>query len=618
MAPTIGIDLGTTKSAIGYWHPDGEPRLIPYQFEEQSYLITPSVVAFDATSGRWEVGRRARRLAEQDPQCSINSIKRLIGRRIPGAELAQELHRLHLLYRVEASPHHSGGLDVLVGGDRLSPQDISARVLRKLKIDAETFLQEDPEHPVTVDKAVITVPAYFDTSRREATRDAGRIAGLEVERIISEPTAACLAFGYQRLAEERRTIAVYDLGGGTFDISILDIGRGPFDVLATNGNTVLGGDDIDRALVDWALGQLKPADQARLQGDMIARARLRTAAERCKIALSDAEAAELVVAGPLSPNAGIPDLCLPITRAELERLARPWIEKTLARCRLALHDARDAKGGALQISDVLMVGGQTRMPAVRDAVRDLFQVEPNVSVDPVQVVALGATVHAATLAKQTSGLDLYDVAPLTLGVEIENGVMEAVIPRNTKLPVDQTHDRTFTTTEDFQDFVPVEVYQGERPLVADNVKLGSLVLRDIQQAPRGVPQIELTFGMDTNAILTVTARDKITGSNKSISITDSVRMSEDEIRQAHKHAVEHMDEYEATRRLVELHGRLKKAQERLRSFWAEQREHLPASLHDQIEDALDGDLPPDVPASAAYLEALHQLWMKVQPPPPTD
>jgi molecular chaperone DnaK len=514
MAGIVGIDLGTTKSALAVWQ-DNQPQIITDVSGER---IVPSVVALHPETGEWVVGSAAKSLSIQNPEVAIYSAKRLIGRRFSDHVVQKAIEDSHLLYDVEQSKGKRDSIEVVVGKEHLTPQQVAAKLLEYLRENAETKLNKK------ITDAVITVPAYFLDSQRQATRDAGRIAQLAVKRVLSEPTAACLAFGFQKLAEERKTVAVYDLGGGTFDISILDIGRGPFSVRATNGNTYLGGDDIDWAVVGWVVEQIAGNRSAELTKDVAAMARLRAAVEQAKKDLSSAEKTLIEVAGPLTPTSGITDVSLELTRAKLEELSEPFIEKTLEPCERALHDARVQRS---DIKEVLLVGGQTRMPRIRQAVRDFFGIEPNTSVSPEEVVALGAAVAAAIISGEApQDLKLADVVPLGLGVATK-GMMNTVIPRNTLIPVSIT--KTYSTAEDNQDSVEINIYQGEATLVTDNNHLGGFILGGILPAPAEEPEIEVTFKVDEDGILHVTGKDMHTGNLNQTTITNSMRLSDEEI-----------------------------------------------------------------------------------------
>ncbi len=536
MTNIIGIDLGTTNSAVAIWH-NSAPQLIP---DKQGYYLTPSVVAFDPEKRRWSVGREALSMAEQFPHCVITSIKRFIGRRIQREYVQKELEELHVFYEIGESSHQQRDIDVILGEKHLTPQEISARVLQKVKGDAEDYLGDE------IKEAVITVPAYFNASQRQATREAALIAGLEVKRVLNEPTAAFLAFGYSKLSEERKKVAAYDLGGGTFDISILEVGRGPFRVLSTNGNTLLGGDDLNWTIVDWILNQMGGIEKTKLSEDIIAQARLYAIAERAKKKLSDTK--EVSIHMPQFGSDSV-EYNIILTRTHLNTLAENFINKTLEHCQQALYDA---KLEASEIKEILMVGGQTRMPAIREAIREFFGIEPNTSVNPDEVVALGAAIQAAILSgdTDTNGIILADVVPLTLGVRTEGGMMDAIIQRNSTLPIRQT--KTYSTTTDDQESVQIDVFQGENPYVKNNVKLASFKLRGIEPALKGEPEIEVTFKVDKNGILQVSGIDVNTGQVKEITITDSIRLSDDEINEMIRNADEHSAECAVQGRDIEL------------------------------------------------------------------
>jgi molecular chaperone DnaK len=486
----------------------------------------------------------------------------------------KDLEELRILYEVDESDEHEHSIEVTLGQQHLTPQEVSALILRKIKKDAEAYLG----HAVT--EAVITVPAYFHDSQRQATRDAGRLALLTVKRVLNEPTAACLAFGYKKLNEARKTIAVYDLGGGTFDISILEVGRGPFTVRATNGDTHLGGDDLDWLIIEWALDEIGGEEKARLRSDVPALARLRAAAERAKIALSGEDEVRLAVPGQLSPTSELRDLDLKLTRAQLEKTAKPFIEKTLVPCARALQDA---KLNTSDIQEVLMVGGQTRMPAIRQAVQDFFGIEPDVSVNPEEVVALGAAVQAAIVAGEATGLKLKNVVPLTLGLDT-GGAMDALIRRNTPVPV--TKERTYSTVTDNQETVDISVYQGEHRTVAENTKLGSFTLVGIEPAPRGVPEIKVKFDVDADGILHVTGTDLRSGNRKEITVTDSVRLSDKEIA-------------------AMIHTAAQDLAQQLKLRLEDEESPLPDALASAVEQALAVAHPEDW---SAHLAELQDLW----------
>jgi molecular chaperone DnaK len=528
MSVILGIDLGTTNSGAAIWS-DGKPQMIT---DAEGYSLTPSVVALDPENETWVVGREARAIALRKPRAAIYSIKRFIGRRYSDDILKEELQHGRILYELEESRRRRDAIEIALGQRYLTPQEVSAKVLKKLKTDAEAYLGQE------ISQAVVTVPAYFHDSQRQATRDAGQIAGLNVRRVLNEPTAACLAFGYKKLKEPRRLVAVYDLGGGTFDISLLEAGRGPFRVRATNGDTHLGGDDLDWMILDWILEQIGGTTAKQLHQDIVALAQLRAASEQAKIALSSQETTHITIPGPLGTS-DCHDLDVKFTRTELNAIAEGFIAKTLGPCAQALQDARLK---ASDIEEVILVGGQTRMPAIRNAVREFFDNEVNVSVNPEEVVALGAGVQAAILAGKATGLRLADVVPLSLGVETQR-CMNVLIQRNAAVPITVT--KSYSTAYDNQESVEINVYQGERRMAADNIKLASFMLKGIEPAPQGEPKIEVTFTVDQDSILHVKAVDVTTGNEKEITITDSVRLNEEEIAAMIKAAEEDFENVEA-------------------------------------------------------------------------
>jgi len=593
MTDILGIDLGTTKSVMAIWC-DNAPHII---LNAEGHTITPSVVALDTKDGQWQVGYSAQTLAADMPSAAIYSIKRFIGRRFSEDVVQESLRKLHIFYKIGMFDQW-GGIEVSVGGMHLTPQEVSAKILLKLKADAEHFLGHE------VRQAVISVPAYFHHSQRQATCNAARLAGLEVRRVLNEPTAACLAFGYAKLAEERKLIAVYDLGGGTFDISILEVGRGPFRVRTTNGNTFLGGEDLNWLIVDSILTYIGGNEQRRLQQDIPALARLRAAAEQAKVDLSLKDEVCIHISGPLSPHSQVCDLNFKLTRTELEKIARPFIEQTLESCVRALHDAHLHPS---DIQEVLLVGGQTRMPAIREAVRTFFGIEPNSSINPEEVVALGASVQAAILAGEATGLKLADVVPLSLGVSTR-GQMNVLIPRNTPVPYEQT--KIYSTFCDNQESVEVAVYQGERPQVADNTKLGSFILMGIPPAPANVPEIEIKFEVDTDGILHVLARDRQTTIQKELTITDTVNLSEEQIAEKIRDAEEHAAEYAAQRYQADLRDQTERLAERLKVYLAEKKDTLLPETIDEIQKKLAA---PPTDDWKSRLIALQRLWQRVLP-----
>jgi molecular chaperone DnaK len=512
MAKVIGIDLGTTNSVVSVVE-GGNPTVIANQ---EGSRLTPSVVGF-TKDGEILVGQVAKRQAITNPENTVFSIKRFMGRRYD--EVLQEIKLVP--YKVVKAPN--GDARVEVRGKQYSPPEISAMILRKLKEAAEAYLGEK------VTQAVITVPAYFNDAQRQATKDAGKIAGLEVLRIINEPTAAALAYGLDKKKDE--TISVYDLGGGTFDVSILEIGEGVFEVKATNGDTHLGGDDFDQRVMDWIAEEFKKDNGIDLRKDRMALQRLKEAAERAKIELSTTVQTEINLPFITADASGPKHLVLTLTRAKLESLVADLVDRTLGPCRQAMQDAGAA---AADINEVILVGGQTRMPKVQEVVKSLFGKEPHKGVNPDEVVAVGAAVQGAVLTGEVKDLLLLDVTPLSLGIETLGGVMTTLIPRNTTIPTKKSE--RFTTAADSQPSVEVHVLQGERPMARDNRTLGRFHLDGIPPAPRGVPQIEVTFDIDANGILNVSAKDTATGKQQHIAITSSSGLSKDEIDKMMKEA----------------------------------------------------------------------------------
>ena len=512
MAKVIGIDLGTTNSVVSVVE-GGNPTVIANQ---EGSRLTPSVVGF-TKDGEILVGQVAKRQAITNPENTVFSIKRFMGRRYD--EVLQEIKLVP--YKVVKAPN--GDARVEVRGKQYSPPEISAMILRKLKEAAEAYLGEK------VTQAVITVPAYFNDAQRQATKDAGKIAGLEVLRIINEPTAAALAYGLDKKKDE--TISVYDLGGGTFDVSVLEIGEGVFEVKATNGDTHLGGDDFDQRVMDWIAEEFRKENGIDLRKDRMALQRLKEAAERAKIELSTTVQTEINLPFITADASGPKHLVLTLTRAKLESLVADLVERTLGPCRQAMQDAG---ASANDINEMILVGGQTRMPKVQETVKSLFGKEPHKGVNPDEVVAVGAAVQGAVLTGEVKDLLLLDVTPLSLGIETLGGVMTTLISRNTTIPTKKSE--RFTTAADNQPSVEVHVLQGERPMARDNRTLGRFHLDGIPPAPRGVPQIEVTFDIDANGILNVSAKDTATGKQQHITITSSSGLSKDEIDKMVKQA----------------------------------------------------------------------------------
>ncbi len=512
MGKIIGIDLGTTNSVVAIME-GGEPKVIT---NEEGGRTTPSVVAFD-DKGNVLVGQIARRQAVVNPTKTLFSVKRLIGHRYD--EVSDELGRLP--YEVVKAAN--GDAHIQVGDKRYSPPEVSAKVLGKLKKAAENYLGE------TVSEAVITVPAYFNDSQRQATRDAGRIAGLEVKRIINEPTAAALAYGLDKKKQE--VVAVYDFGGGTFDISILEVGDGLVEVKATAGNSHLGGDDIDHTIVDWMVGEFKRDQGVDLAKDKMALQRLTEAAEKAKIELSTAIETEINLPFITADQTGPKHLMLKLSRSKLEQLADDIFQRTIEPCRRCLKDSGLKNS---EINEVLLVGGSTRIPKVQALVKEFFGKEPNRSVNPDEVVALGAAVQGGVLAGDVTDVLLLDVTPLSLGIETQGGVMTVLIPRNTTIPTKKA--QIFSTAEDNQPAVTVHVLQGERKMASDNRPLAQFNLSGLPPAPRGVPQIEVAFDIDANGIVHVSAKDKATNTEQSVTITASSGLSEADVQRFVKEA----------------------------------------------------------------------------------
>jgi molecular chaperone DnaK len=529
MGKAVGIDLGTTNSVIAVVQ-GGEPVVIPNQ---EGSRTTPSVVAI-TEKGERLVGQIAKRQAITNPENTIFSIKRLMGRKYNSPEV--EHARKRLPYKiVEAA---NGDAHVEIQGKRYSPPEISAMILQKLKQAAEDYLGE----PVT--EAVITVPAYFDDSQRQATKDAGRIAGLNVLRIINEPTAASLAYGLDKKKEEK--IGVYDLGGGTFDISILEIGEGVIEVKSTNGNTYLGGDDFDLRIMDWLVEEFKKDQGIDLKKDKMALQRLKEAAEKAKIELSTAMETEINLPFITADATGPKHLLMKLTRAKFEQLVGDLIEATIGPCKNALADANLSPSS---IDEVILVGGQTRTPKVQQVVQSFFGKEPNKTVNPDEVVAIGAAIQAAVLKGEVKEVLLLDVTPLSLGIETLGGIFTKIIERNTTIPTKKS--QIFSTATDNQPAVSIKVYQGEREMAADNKLLGNFELIGIPPAPRGVPQIEVTFDIDANGILHVSAKDLGTGKEQSIRITASSGLTEEEIKKMMREAEAHAEEDRRKKQLAE-------------------------------------------------------------------
>ncbi len=565
MGKIIGIDLGTTNSVAAVMM-GGEPVVIPSAEGER---LVPSVVAVNKNNERL-VGRVARNQAIINPENTIFSIKRFMGRRADDPEVQRAKSRVP--YQINKAPN--GDLRVVMGGKDYSAPEISAMILGKIKRDAEAYLGE----PVT--QAVITVPAYFNDTQRNATKDAGKIAGLEVLRIINEPTASSLAYGLDK-KEKNETIAVYDLGGGTFDISILEVGDGVFQVKSTSGDTFLGGDDFDQRIIDWLADEFKRENGINLREDRQALQRLKEAAERVKIELSTTMQAEINLPYITADASGPKHLVTTLTRSKLEQLTDEFVQRTMKPVEQALNDANLKPS---DIDEVVMVGGMTRMPAVQDAVRKFFDKEPHKGVNPDEVVAIGAAIQAGVLGGEVKDILLLDVTPLSLSIETLGGIATPLIKRNTTIPTRES--QVFSTASDSQTQVEIHVLQGERPMAADNKSLGKFTLDGIPPAPRGVPQIEVTFDINANGILEVTAKDKATNRQQNITITASSGLSESEVEQMRKDAEIHAEEDRKRRELIEARNTADNAIYSSEKTLSDLGEKVPADLKSRVEDAI--------------------------------
>ncbi|MBN1335752.1 MAG: molecular chaperone DnaK [Deltaproteobacteria bacterium] len=591
MGRIIGIDLGTTNSVVAIMEGDAPTVIV----NEEGGRTTPSVVAFQKDGERL-VGGVARRQAITNPENTVSSIKRFMGRRFDESE--KEIRRMP--FTVTRAP--DGGVRVNAGGKDYSPPEISAMILQKLKREAERYLGQE------VKEAVITVPAYFNDAQRQATKDAGRIAGLEVKRIINEPTAAALAYGANRKKDE--TIAVYDFGGGTFDISILEVGDDVVEVKSTAGDTHLGGDDIDQLLIEWMVKEFKNETGIDVSRDKMVLQRLKDAAEKAKIELSTAQSTSVNLPFLTADASGPRHFLRDLSRARFEQMIEPIVDSTLDPCRQAMRDAGLSSG---QIHEVLLVGGSTRIPLVQAKVRDLFGKEPNRSLNPDEVVAVGAAIQGGVLAGDVRDMLLLDVTPLSLGIETLGGVMTILIPRNTTIPTSKSE--IFSTAADSQTAVDVQVHQGERPMAKDNRLLGTFRLDGIPSAPRGVPQIEVKFDIDANGILNVSARDRATGREQHITITSSSGLSKDEVSRLVKEAASHEAEDKRRREIIENRNQLDNLIYQTEKLLADQKDKLPSAERDQVErevkaakETLDKDDPEALKAAFDRLQSsMHRL-----------
>ncbi len=597
MGKVIGIDLGTTNSCVAVMD-GGKPKVIE---NSEGARTTPSIVAF-TKDGERLIGQPAKRQAVTNPDNTLFAIKRLIGRRFDDPLTKKDMG----LVPYKITKGKNGDAWVNAGGEDYSPSQVSAFILQKMKETAESYLGE------TVTQAVITVPAYFNDAQRQATKDAGQIAGLEVLRIINEPTAAALAYGMDK--EDGKTIAVYDLGGGTFDVSILEIGDGVFEVKSTNGDTFLGGEDFDNAIVEFLADAFKKKEGMDLKADKLALQRLKEAAEKAKIELSSAATTEInlpFITARMEGGTTTPlHLVETITRADLEKMVDALIQRTLEPCKKALADAGIAKD---QVDEVILVGGMTRMPKVREVVESFFGAKPHTGVNPDEVVAMGAAIQAGVLQGDVKDVLLLDVTPLSLGIETLGGVFTRMIDRNTTIPTKKT--QTYSTAEDNQNAVTIKVYQGEREMAADNKLLGNFDLIGIPPAPRGVPQIEVTFDIDANGIVSVAARDKGTGKEQTIKIQASGGLSDSDIDQMVKDAEKFAEEDKKRRAAAEARNQADSLVHATEKQLAEHADKIDAATKSAVEDALaatkaalEGGDADDINAKA---QALTEAAMKM-------
>ena len=594
MPKILGIDLGTTNSCMAIIEA-GEPRVVE---NAEGGRTTPSVVAVNPRTEERYVGMTAKRQAVTNPENTVFSMKRFMGRRFSEETIQKDIK----LVAFKVTEHSNGDAHVSMAGKAFAPPEVSAMVLQKMKQDAEAKLGE------TIKEAVITVPAYFNDSQRNATKDAGRVAGLEVLRIINEPTAAAMAYGLDNKSDE--TIAVFDLGGGTFDITILQIGEGVFEVKATNGDTHLGGDDFDQRIIDWICQEFMREQGIDLKADRMALQRLREAAERAKVELSTLMQTEINLPFITADSSGPKHLVLTLARSKLEQLVDDLVQNTIGPCQQALKDAGVAPG---DIDEVILVGGMTRMPAVQQAVVKLFGKEAHQGVNPDEVVAIGAAIQAGVLQGEVQDILLLDVTPLTLGIETLGGVATPLIPRNTTIPTSKSE--TFTTAADGQSSVEVHVVQGERTMAAENKSIGRFMLDGILPAPRGVPQVDVTFDIDANGILNVSARDKGTGKEQRITITASSGLSKEETDRMVQEAEQHAEEDRLKREEVQTVNTAENTAYTAEKMVKENEDKIPDDLKTEIEGkitALRSAIEAkDISGIQSAMQELHEALQRV-------